>query len=151
MVLRAPYCPAMAQSNLEFVRNQWAPFTGLDVAAVDWAAEPIREMVVAGAAPDIELNWSANWAGERTYRGPHGLVQAFIEWIEPFSEYRAEPLDFIEAGDRVLVPNRQWGIGKTSGAPVEIEVTWLYEFRDGLVTRIDEYDSLEEARAAAEQ
>ena len=141
----------MPQSNLEFVRNQWAPFNGLDVAAIDWSAEPVRGMVVAGAAEDIELTWSAHWAGERQFRGHDGLVQAFTEWIEPFSEYRAEALDFIEAGDRILVPNRQWGTGKTSGAKVEIEVTWAYEFRDGLVTRIDEYDNLDEARAAAEQ
>jgi hypothetical protein len=33
--------------------------------------------------------------------------------------------------------------------PVEIRVTWLYAFRDGLVARIDEYDSLDEARVAA--
>lgn len=139
----------MPQSNLELVRAQWAPFTGLDAVAVDWGAEPARSVLLSVAASDIELNWSTTWAGERHYRGHDGLVQSFKDWIEPFSEYRAEPIDFIEAGDRVLVPNRQWGVGKTSGVPVEIEVTWVYTFRDGQVTRIDEYDSLEEARAAA--
>jgi hypothetical protein len=29
-------------------------------------------------------------------------------------------------------------------------VTWVYELHDGLITRIDEYDTLDEARAAAE-
>jgi ketosteroid isomerase-like protein len=143
------YCPAMPESNLEIVRSQWAPFVGLDASTVDWGSEPVREMLLAVAAPDIELSWSASWAGERHYKGKDGVVQAFQEWIEPFSEYHAEPLDFIEAGERVLVPNRQWGTGKTSGVPVEIEVTWVYELRDGLIARIDEYDSLDEARAAA--
>ena len=139
----------MSQSNLELVRGQWAPFVGLDATKVDWSAEPVREMLLSVVADDVELNWAPGWAGERHFKGKDGIVQAFREWIEPFSEYHAEALDFIEAGDRVLVPNRQWGTGKTSGAPVEIEVTWVYEFRDGLITRIDEYDSLEEAREAA--
>jgi ketosteroid isomerase-like protein len=143
------YCPAMSQSNLELVRGQWAPFAGLDATTVDWGSEPVREMLLSVADPEIELSWSTSWAGERHYKGKDGVVQAFQEWIEPFSEYRAEALDFIEAGDRVLVPNRQWGVGKTSGVPVEIEVTWVYELRDGLIARIDEYDSLDEAQAAA--
>jgi ketosteroid isomerase-like protein len=139
----------MAQSNLEMVRAQWAPFAGLDATTVDWAAEPVRELLLSTAADDIELNWAAGWAGERHYKGKDGVVQAFKEWIEPFSEYHAEALDFIQAGERVLVPNRQWGVGVTSEVPVEIEVTWLYEFRDGLITRIDEYESLAQAPAAA--
>jgi ketosteroid isomerase-like protein len=143
------YCPAMSQSNLEVVRAQWAPFAGLDATTVDWGSEPVREMLLSVADPDIELSWSTSWAGERHYKGKDGVVQAFRDWIEPFSEYRAEALDFIEAGDRVLVPNRQCGVGKNSGVPVEIKVTWVYELRDGLITRIDEYDTLDEASAAA--
>jgi ketosteroid isomerase-like protein len=138
----------MSESNLELVRAQWAPFAGLDATTVDWGSEPVREMLLSATDPEIELSWSTSWAGERHYKGQDGVVQAFREWIEPFSEYHAEALDFIETGDQILVPNRQWGVGKTSGVPVEIEVTWVYEFRDGLIARIDEYDTLDEARAA---
>ena len=69
--------------------------------------------------------------------------------VEAFSEYYNEPLDFIEVGDRVVVPNRQWGIGSTSGIPVEDEFTWVYEIRDSQIARVDEYDTLEEALEAA--
>jgi ketosteroid isomerase-like protein len=112
MHCRARYCVTMARSNIEIVRAGWANFAGLDGTSVDWGAEPIREMLLAPFAEDVVLNWSANWAGERHYRGKDGVVQAFQEWIEPFSEYHAEPLDFIDAGDRVLVPNRQWASGR---------------------------------------
>jgi hypothetical protein len=44
---------------------------------------------------------------------------------------------------------RQRGVGKASGAPVEIEVTFVCEFRGNQVARIDEYDTLEEALEAA--
>jgi ketosteroid isomerase-like protein len=84
----------------------------------------------------------------RVYRGRDGVIQAFREWEEAFSEYRSEPLDFIDEGDRVVVPIRQWGVGRTSQVPVEIEVTHVYEFRNGQIARVDEYDTLEEALEA---
>ena len=77
------------------------------------------------------------------------MLEAFREWVEPFREYYVEPLDFIEQGDLVIVPQRQWGVGSTSGIPVEVEVTYVYEIRDNQMTRVDEYDTLEEALEAA--
>ena len=49
----------------------------------------------------------------------------------------------------MIIPQRQWGIGRTSGIPVEIEVTHVYEVRDHMITRVDEYDTLKEALEAA--
>jgi ketosteroid isomerase-like protein len=69
--------------------------------------------------------------------------------LDPFSEYHVENLDYIEAGNCVLVPSRQWGVGRGSGAPVEIELTALFELRDGQIARIHQYDTLEEALEAA--
>ena len=77
------------------------------------------------------------------------MVRYLGEWLEPFSEYHVEILDYIDAGDCVLVPSRQRGIGAGSGARVEIELTTLYEVRDGRIARIHQYDTLEEAREAA--
>jgi ketosteroid isomerase-like protein len=77
------------------------------------------------------------------------VIRAFREWVEAFSEYYNEPLDFIEVGDRVVVPNRQRGIGSASGIPVDFEFTWVYEIRDGQIARIDEYDTLDAALEAA--
>ena len=96
------------------------------------------------------MRWSAtDPEGARVYRGRDGVAQAFREWVEPFSEYHSEPLDYIGVGDSVVVPTRQWGIGRASGAPVEIEVTYVFEFRDHMITRIYEYDTLKEALEAA--
>jgi ketosteroid isomerase-like protein len=100
-------------------------------------------------SPEVELRWSRSGPEARVYQGRDGVIQAFREWVEPFSEYYIEPLDFIAVGDRVVIPQRQWGIGSTSGIPVEIEVTYVYEIRDKQITRVDEYDTLEEALEAA--
>jgi ketosteroid isomerase-like protein len=140
----------MSLENVEIVRAMWKPFEGLDVTEIDWDSEAIRE-VMRAYSPDVELRWSARWAGEREYSGRGGVIQAYREWVEPFSEYQAEALDFIEVGDNVVVPTRQWGVGRTSGAPVETKVTHVFKFRDGLIVRMDEYENLEEGLAAAER
>jgi ketosteroid isomerase-like protein len=140
----------MSQENVEMVRGLWEPFTRVDCTAIDWHDEAIRAMAERFWSPEIELQWSRTGPETRAYRGRDGVIEAFREWVAPFSEYYVEPLDFIEQEGRVIVPMRQWGIGTTSGVPVEIEVTWVYEVRDNQVSRVDEYDTLEEAVAATD-
>jgi ketosteroid isomerase-like protein len=139
----------MSQENVELVRGLWEPFKGVDCTAINWDDEAIREMTERFWSPEIELRWSRSAPEARVYRGREGLIQAFREWQEAFSEFYIEPLDFIEQEDRVIVPNRQWGTGSTSGIPVEMEFTWVYETRDNQIARVDEYDTLEEALEAA--
>jgi ketosteroid isomerase-like protein len=139
----------MSQANVEMVRGLWEPFKGVDLTAINWDDEAIREMTERFWSPKIELRWSRSSPEARVYRGRDGVIHAFREWLEPFSEYYNEPLDFIEVGDRVVVPNRQSGIGSASGIPVEFEFTWVYEIRDSQLARIDEYDTLDEALKAA--
>src|SRR6188472_4588465 len=138
----------MSQENVELVRGLWEPFKGVDNTTVDWDDEAIREMTERFWSPGIELTWVARVPEARVYQGREDVIHAFREWLESFSEYYNEPLDFIEVGDRVVVPNRQWGIGSTSGIQVEDEFTWVYEVLDNQIARVDEYDSLEEALEA---
>jgi ketosteroid isomerase-like protein len=136
----------MSQENVEIIRAMWEPVKGLDTTTIDWdtAIRGLGQVF----SPEVELRWSATGPEARVYRGLDGVAQAFREWVEPFSEYHVEPLDYIEAGDYVVVPNRQRGVGKTSGVPVELEVTNVYEFRGGQIARMDEYDTVEEALEA---
>jgi ketosteroid isomerase-like protein len=138
----------MSQENVEIVRAMWEPFKGLDCTTIDWDDEAIREITERFWSPEVELKWTSRGPEARVYRGRDGVIQAFREWSEAFSEYYAEPLDFIAVGDRVVVPNRQWGIGGASGIAVEDEVTWVYEIRDNQMARLDEYDTLDEALEA---
>jgi ketosteroid isomerase-like protein len=125
---------------------------GINVAAIDWDVEAIREILGRAYSPDVELRTLESGIGSGVgefYRGSDGVVRYLREWLEPFSEYHVENLDYIEAGDCVLVPSRQWGVGSGSGARVEIELTILYELRDGQIARVHQYDTLEEALEAA--
>jgi ketosteroid isomerase-like protein len=138
----------MSSENVEIVRSVFEPFDGINLAAIDWDVEAIREALGNAYSPEVELRTLASGVGSGVgefYRGPDGVVRYLREWLEPFSEYQVENLDYIEAGDCVLVPSRQWGVGDGSGARVELELTTLYEVRTGRIVRVHQYDTLDEA------
>ncbi len=142
----------MAQENVEIVRSTFESFEGVNVAAIDWSADVIREALGRAYSPDIELTTLAIPLGldvSDSYRGLDGVVEYLRTWLEPFSEYHVENLDYVDAGECVLVPSRQWGVGSESGARVELELTTLYEVRDGRITRVRQYDTMDEALEAA--
>jgi ketosteroid isomerase-like protein len=142
----------VSRENVEIVRSLSEPFDGVNVAAIDWDVEAVREILGRAYSPDVELTTLASGLGSGVgefYRGPDGLARYLREWLEPFADYRVENLDYIEAGDCVLVPSRQWGVGSGSGARVEIELTTLYELEDGKIRRVHQYDTLGEALEAA--
>jgi SnoaL-like domain len=142
----------MSQENVEVVRSLAEPFDGVNIAAIDWDAEAVRELLGRAHSSDIQLTTLASGLGSGVdpfYQGLNGFSRYLREWLEPFSEYRVDNLDYIEAGDCVLIPSRQFGIGAGSGARVGLELTTLFELRDGLIVRVHQYDTLEEARKAA--
>jgi ketosteroid isomerase-like protein len=142
----------MSRENVEIVRSMFEPFDGVNLAAIDWSAEVIREALGRAYTPDIELTTLDIPLGldiSKNYRGLDGLVEYLGAWLEPFSEYHVENLDYVDAGECVLIPSQQWGIGTESGARVELELTTLYEVRDGRVTRVHQYDTMDEALEAA--
>ena len=142
----------MSRDNVEAIRTLFGAFEGVDVASIDWTSEGIRQVLAGAASEDVELTTLQSGIGSGVgahYEGIDGFIRYLGEWLEPFSEYRVENVDYIDAGDCVLVPSRQWGKGDGSGIRVEIELTTLYELRDGLVVRMHQFDTLDEARAAA--
>src|ERR671936_771786 len=129
----------MSRENVEIVRSLWEPLEGVNLAGIDWSADALHQALGHAYSPDIELTTLAIPLGldiSDSYRGLDGLAQYLREWFEPFSEYRIENLDYIEAGDCVLVPSRQFGVGAGSGAQVELELVTLFELRNGLILRM---------------
>lgn len=142
----------MSRDNVEIVRSVFEPLDGLNLAAVDWGVEAIREMLGRAYSPEIELTTLTSGLGTGVgefYRGVDGFVRYLQEWLDPFSEYYVENLDYVDAGDCVLIPSRQSGVGAGSGVRVELELTTLLELRNGQIARVHQYDTLEEAREAA--
>jgi ketosteroid isomerase-like protein len=142
----------MSEENVTLVRAAWEPLAGANLAGIDWSADFIRDTLDRAYSPDIQLRTLEIPLGldiSDSYHGLDGLVEYLRAWLEPFSEYHVENLDYIDAGECVLVPSRHWGVGSGSGARVELELTTLYEVQDGRITRVHQYDTLDEALEAA--
>jgi ketosteroid isomerase-like protein len=142
----------MSQENVEIVRSVSEPLVGINLAEIDWGSEALHEILGRTYAPDIELRTLDIPLGldiNDSYRGLDGLAEYLRAWLEPFSEYYVENLDYIEAGNCVLVPSRQRGLGRGSGTRTQIELTTLLELRDGKIARIHQFDTLDEALEAA--
>src|SRR6476659_4333198 len=58
------------------------------------------------------------------------------EFLAHWTEFRIEAEDFVEAGEAILVTERQHGTGKSSGVDAEMTVYSVWTFRDGVVVRV---------------
>jgi ketosteroid isomerase-like protein len=127
----------MSQENVEIVRRLWEAWERRDTEAVLGLYDPAIVWEVR-ASP---LSGS--------YVGHEGVRQYFREWMEAFEGYDAKAETFIDAGDKVVVRSRVRGRGKASGVEVGMPGWQVYRIRDGLVIRVDFFQTEAEALEAA--
>jgi ketosteroid isomerase-like protein len=85
-----------------------------------------------------------------TVRGIPAIATYFEQWIEAFDDFRVEPLEFIDAGDCVVVPVHISGRLRGSDGEVAIDETHIYRVRDGKIAEIRDFRTRTEALAAAD-
>ena len=145
---------APVAQNAEIIRSITEPLQGIDLTTIDWRSAASTELLEDRYTEDVELHTLESGLGsgvDGDYRGLDGFIDYLEDWLGPFSDYQIEWLDYIEAGDFVLVPTRQWGTGRTSGVRAELDLVWVYELRDGKIARAFQYDTLTQAREAVAQ
>jgi ketosteroid isomerase-like protein len=141
----------MSQENVEVVRGILAGFQGLDWVAFLRDTDPGQAQLITEAVydPDVEIIWVDTSPDAGPYRGHQGALQALNVWLDSFDEFHFEPTEFIDAGDDVVVPNHSVGVGKGSGAEVEMTTAWVITVKGGKIARLLEYSSKEKALEAA--
>jgi ketosteroid isomerase-like protein len=76
--------------------------------------------------------------------------ESWERWLENFDEYGAELERIVDCGDKVFVVMREQGRGSLSGATISQRNHSVYTFRDGRISRYEEFyeesDALEAAR-----
>jgi SnoaL-like domain len=144
----------MSERNVEVVRSLLEPFQAINTAEIDWEADAVHDAIAAVCSPEIEIRTLDSGIGagiDPVSRGLDGVARYLVAWMEPFSEFHSTWIEFIDAGDFVLVPNSHWGLGKGSGARTELEMAYACEVKDGLITRLLQFDTLDDARHAVEE
>jgi uncharacterized protein len=130
----------MSEENVELIRSGYEAFARGDLDAV-----------IELLAPDVDWHPAvAAILGVETLRGREAVRQFFArELFEGFDQFRADPLSFEDFGDFVLVMVRYTGRGESSGIEMNQQFATLYEIRDAQTVTMRDYDTREEALAAA--
>jgi ketosteroid isomerase-like protein len=111
----------MSQENVEIVRHVY------DASLRnDW--NTMSELL----DPDFEFRGIVGGLEEgRIARGAQQFREVFEkEDLDAWDERRFEPEDFIDAGDCVVVLQREYRRGRASGVELEIETAVVFEVRD---------------------
>jgi ketosteroid isomerase-like protein len=132
---------AVSRENVETTRRAYEQFAAGDLQAASAVFAPDAEMADAGGL-GIER-------GMGTVRGPEGFIRTSQEMFDAFEDYTVESDELIDAGDFVIVSVRITGRGRGSGAPLDVRLVHLWEFRDRKVVRSEVYRTVEQARVAA--
>jgi ketosteroid isomerase-like protein len=126
----------MSQENVEIVMRLIDAFNELDIEVL---ADLIDEEVVVRDHDILD-------AGD--YRGYAGLAEWGEDWKASWENWRWEPEEFIDAGDRVVAVLRVYARGLGSGVEVERLDGAVWTLRDGKCIRLDYYNSKQQALKA---
>jgi len=143
----------MSQEDVELVRRLLEPFEGTDIVPVfrdEAVAEALNAAVSSAYTEDFECVFVRDDVGRATYSGLDGLRAGFLDWLAPWSSYRTEIEDCIDAGEgRVVVLTRDYA--RPVGAEAEVDFIGgpVWTVRDGKVARIEFYWNRAEGLAAA--
>jgi len=122
------------EENIEIVRRAYG-----SLARRDW------DGLWADAHPDFELHTQL----QGSYRG-RDEAQRFVEdRIAAFESWIAEPEEFFESDDQVVVFVTQRAQPKGTRAVIEIKVADVWTLRDGKVSTLETFPQREKALEAA--
>jgi ketosteroid isomerase-like protein len=128
----------MSEENIEVVRRTVETFAAGDDVFVKGLVSAESEWHPAPELPGVE-----------TYVGAEGFAEFMTLWTEDFEDWKVRLRDVRGQGDRVVAFAHQEGVGKTSGAPVDMDFAMVFTLRDGVVTDVRAFLDDDEALAAA--
>jgi ketosteroid isomerase-like protein len=86
--------------------------------------------------PEIEIHDFPEIPDTRTYRGHDGFRELHRNVDALFEDMRWEPVEYIDAGDNLIVMTRTVGKGRGSGVEVDATVAHVWTIRDGKAHRL---------------
>jgi ketosteroid isomerase-like protein len=109
------------------------------------------ESTLALVHPEIEWHtYLVPGPGGGTYRGFDGVRELWADVRNIFVDYRNDPEQIIEVGDKVVAFICISGRGLRSGADVEARIAHVFTFHEGKILRVESYADTDEALRAAQ-
>src|SRR5436190_1631207 len=127
----------MSQENAEIVRRAIEGFNRRDLDAATRYSDP-----------DIEVDWSRSRGVEAgIYRGQQAARDFWNQFLDMFDQVTVTAEEFIELGDRVVVPCRARLCGR-DGIEVQTRSAYVVTFRDRRIVEWTLYQEKAEALEA---
>jgi ketosteroid isomerase-like protein len=124
----------MSQENVEIVRAGFAAHNRGDIDSLVEIYDPdvVFETLLLG-----------------THHGKEAIRRLFEENQSNQSDYRVEPVEMIDSGDKVVTVVEFGGAGPVSGIALADRIVFVHTFKDGLVVREQTFSNREDALHAA--
>ena len=145
----------MARENVEVVREAfrlWGLKPEGGLAPIELARfEEVFEGDTTQAAelfdPEVEIHPPGGPIGGTVQHGYRGVVRNWRDLLATFDEFLIDPLEFQEAGEQVVVIQRN--VGRMRGMEVDETSSVLFTLRDHRIARIEVFASRDGAFEAA--
>jgi ketosteroid isomerase-like protein len=131
---------SVSSSNVDLVRFSFEAFRRGDFEQAFAVYDPAVEWHTADDEPDSQ-----------TLMGIPALRRFVVQLAEPWTDRFSDAVafeDFIDCGDWVVAPWSGRLHGHGSGMEVDVSETYAVLVRDGLIRRVDEYRTVEQALEA---
>lgn len=117
-------------SNLDAVRASYAAFAEGDL---DGALAPMHEEIVWEQAQGLPHGG--------VYQGLAEVRRAVFDPLDEewWDDFRADPAEFIEAGEHVLVLGRYTASAKATGRPLDVPYLHLWTFQGSRAVRFRQF------------
>ena len=130
----------MSRASVDLVRASFEAFGRGDFDEAFASFDPAVEWCTAGDEPD-----------QQTYVGIPAVRRFAAHRAEPWSDRFGPAIewqDFIDRGEWVVAPWSGRLHGHGSGIEIDVSETYAALVRDGLITRVEEYRTVEQALEA---
>jgi ketosteroid isomerase-like protein len=131
----------MSQENVENARRAYA---ALNEAYRSGNVEVFRPTADELWDPDVMLATAVVLPdSDTTAHGIDAVLRFLSRQMQAFEERTTwmEPLDFIDAGDHLIVPYRFGGRARHTGIEVEFSFAHVFTIRNGMTVRIENHPS----------
>jgi ketosteroid isomerase-like protein len=119
----------MSQEHVDLLRDAFEAFNRDGAEAIIEIVDPEFEAV---APPELTVE-------PDTYRGPQGIRRYFDSFYEVMEEVHFYPEEFIDAGDKVVVPMVLSAKGRGTGIEAEQRIVQVWTIRGGKAIRVENF------------
>jgi ketosteroid isomerase-like protein len=128
----------MSQQNIDLLRSAMAAYNERGPEAILTLIDPDFVAVIPSSL-SVEPD---------SYRGVEGMRRYFELWSEVMDEVRFLAKEFIDAGDRIVVPFRVVARSRETGLELDQHAVQVWTIRDGRALSVEAYPTKAEALRA---